>query len=166
MKNVSNSESDTIQLTKELIKISSKKRLKNDIFQKSKHKTADLSKDKKIGEFIRNIKVSLNDMDLSFDFLIDLPKSRITDIEIGKEIPKEVYEFNEKFVSHGNIYIAQGLGKYKPYYRLPHPDSTQFLCIYIACDGTGIVTNTEIIPRRIINEDNYLRQQRMQELMN
>lgn len=165
MENVSNNESDTIQLTKELIKISSKKRLKNDIFQKCKHKTADLSKDKKIGEFIRNIKVSLNDMDLSFDFLIDLPKSRITDIEIGKEIPKEVYEFNEKFVSHGNIYIAQGLGKYKPYYRLPHPDSTQFLCIYIACDGTGIVTNTEIIPRRIINEDNYLRQ-RMQELMN
>lgn len=47
MENVSNNESNTIQLTKELIKISSKKRLKNDIFQKSKHKTADLSKDKK-----------------------------------------------------------------------------------------------------------------------
>lgn len=165
MDNVSNNESSTIQLTKELIKISSKKRLKNDIFQKSKNKTADLTTDKKIGEFIRNIKISLNDIDLSFDFLIDLPKSRIIDIEIGKEIPKEVYDFKEKFISHGNIYIAQGLGRYKPYYRLPHPDTTQFLCIYIACDGTGIVTNTKIIPRRIINEDNYLRQ-RMQELMN
>lgn len=165
MDNVSNNESNTIQLTKELIKISSKKRLKNDIFQKSKHKTADLSKDKKIGEFIRNIKISLNDIDSSFDFLIDLPKSRIIDIEIGKEIPKEVYDFKEKFISHGNLYIAQGLGMYEPCYRLPHPDTTQFLCIYIACDGTGVVTNTEIIPRRIINEDNYLRQ-RMQELMN
>lgn len=48
MDNVSNNESSTIQLTKELIKISSKKRLKNDIFQKSKNKTADLTTDKKI----------------------------------------------------------------------------------------------------------------------
>lgn len=77
-------------------------------------------------------------------------------VEIGKEIPKEVYEFKEKFISHGNIYIAQGIGMYKPYYRLPHPEVRQFLCIYIACDGTGIVTNTEIIPRVIFNEDIYL----------